>query len=531
MSIDALVIADVGTKSLSGSNPLRLEIQGRIATLPVVHKFLNNNGELVDPVEGENCASWTEAPKLNGIHLLNYLTRNGFDAVLIDRYYRDEALVRQALEKSPRAVAISTTFIMKKEILRALVADIRQLAPDAFIIVGGQFVYYSYMLLQRAEEPDYMIDPVKKDFVFLEVADEPEVDLYIVSPKGEELLVEALRRLIHGESLRYMPNTAVFDGKYVFGPRIDDIQGAKDVPVDWMSLPDDVFHGDVVPMQASLGCPFNCTFCNFIKNKKLTFVKPLEQVISEMRQVSRRGARYVRFVDDNFRLGRHDLNNVCARFIEEGVDVKWMTFIRASTLKRTNLDLLKRAGCIEVQIGLESAHPAILRAMNKDADPDLYAHVIRDCLAAGINCSCSFIFGFPGETTETAETTIQFIKDCAHPELEGIFVWTAFPFIVVAPSPVCESSFRQQHGLSGYWMEWEHSTMNSTIAKDWVKRAFFEIEEVGCHYPEENLDLLFDLPPRIRKEFWLRRHHMAQLSMQGKLDKEATLAGFLSVLS
>jgi anaerobic magnesium-protoporphyrin IX monomethyl ester cyclase len=532
MGIDAVIIADVGTASLSGSNPLRLEIEGQPATLSVVQSYLKNNGRIVDSVGVEDRASWSSAPRLNGLHLLSYLVNKGFEAELIDRYYQETGLFRRALGKGPRAIVVSTTFIINKQTLRDLTTDLRQAAPGAFIVVGGPFVYSSYMLLARMGEPDYPTELAKEDFLFLEVKDEPDVDLYIVSQQGEDVLVDVLNRLKNGVSLENIPNTAFLNDSYAFGPRKDEARGG-DIIIDWASpsLPDSVFQKDVVPVQASVGCLHRCAFCNFIKDRSLAFVKPLDRLVTELKQVSRRGARYVRFVDDNFRLGSKDLNEVCLRLIAEGIDLKWMTFIRASTLARADLGLLRNAGCIEVQLGLESAHPLVLKNMNKAADAGLYARVVRDCLSAGINCSCCFVFGFPGETKETVETTIQFIKDSAHPDLEGTFSWSIYPFMVAPLSPIYEPAMRERYGLSGYMKEWSHSTMDWKSARAWITQAFLGIDNSGSHYGEENLDAFFRLLPSKRKEFSICRHRMSKLSLLGTLDRETMIAAFQSVLS
>ena len=142
----------------------------------------------------------------------------------------------------------------------------------------------------------------------------------------------------------------------------------------------------------------------------MIYVKTDEQLIEELKSVADRGVRYVRFIDDNFRLGQKSLDRFCRRIVDEGIRIRWMTMIKINTLENADLDLLRQAGCYEVALGLESADPAVLANMNKKAKPDTYGPVIRKILSAGINCSCYFLFGFPGETEETIRRTRDFIK-------------------------------------------------------------------------------------------------------------------------
>ena len=493
LSLDAILIADTGVDSFSQSTPLRVAIEGRTASVQVAANYVENGGRVVPPVRGDNSMSWASAPNYNGIFLLDYLTKRGYDVALINGFYEERETFTRLLEERPRALLVSTTFILGKGPLRDFTAEIRALAPETPIIVGGPLVCSSYLLLQRKDEPDYDTESAEKDFLFLDVDKEPPVDLYVVSQRGEEILCEVLDRIKQDRPLDDLPNTATFDGtSYSFSRRVDDLSGSLELEIDWMSLPEHVFRSGSVTMQASNGCPYRCAFCNFVKDRRHTFVKPVDQLVAEMKAVAGRGVRYVRFVDDNFRLGSDDLNAVSQRIVDEGLDLRWMSFFRASTLKNADLPLLRRAGCMEVRLGLESADASVLREMNKRSDPDLYAEAIRMLLAAGIDCAVSFIFGFPGETDETARRTIEFIKKVESPEAEGVLTWSLFPFILAPLSPIYESDSREKYGLTGYMQNWKHDTMDSEQAKGYVLKAFLELENSDTIYSGDNIDMLFD---------------------------------------
>jgi hypothetical protein len=68
LALDAIIIADSGIDSLSGTNPLKLKIDGKIADIQTVLNFVKNNGQIVHPIEGDRVMSWASAPKLNGIY-------------------------------------------------------------------------------------------------------------------------------------------------------------------------------------------------------------------------------------------------------------------------------------------------------------------------------------------------------------------------------------------------------------------------------------------------------------------------------
>jgi radical SAM superfamily enzyme YgiQ (UPF0313 family) len=308
------------------------------------------------------------------------------------------------------------------------------------------------------------------------------------------------------------------------------MNSSEDYPIDWAAIPDPIFRSGVLPIQASGGCPYNCAFCNFTKDHQLKWVKPVDRIVAEMKALAERGARYVWFVDDNFRLGKRDLEAVCRRFIDERIDLRWMTFIRASTLDKIDPGVLRQAGCIEVQLGLESADPQILKNMNKKATPELYDRVLKKLLKAGINCSCYFIFGFPGETEESAQRTRDFIISYDNGIYDGSLSWSMFPFMLAPLSPIYEREARTKYGLSGYMNKWKHATMNSEQAREQVLKTFLEIENSGPIYRGDNQDIIRGMQPGMRIQFYAMRHKLSKMALTGELSEEKMIQSFKQVL-
>jgi radical SAM superfamily enzyme YgiQ (UPF0313 family) len=524
-----MIISDFGADTFSASSPLRLQLDGRTALIQNVKNYLENDGKIVEPVQGDRKLNWHGAVKLNGIVLYDILSKAGYRADLIDSYSQQREEFRTLMSQGSRAVIISTTFITSKQELAKLVSDVRSLAPDAVIICGGPFVYASYLLLQKKPIACYDTDNPQDTFLFLQEDEDLGVDLFIIERTGERVLLEAMERLSAGEPLTGLPNTASWCGdRYSFAARRED-PPINNV-IDWQSLPDKFYAPGVINMQASTGCSFQCKFCNFVKDPKATMLKPVDTIVEELKALSARGIRYVRFVDDNFRLGKHDLNDVCQRLIEENLDIKWMSFIRASTLDQTDIELLKRAGCIEAQIGIESIDPEVLNNMAKGAAPEMYQRVITRLLENGINCSCCFLFGFPGETAQSVQRTIDFIKGISNDSQDGMFFWSIYPFLLIPLSPIYEAAERAKYGLKGYMNNWEHDTMNARQAYGYIIDAFMQIDSCGPIYSEDNLDMLNSLPIKTRKAFIRTRHRLSQLNYRTPLQPNEILEAFREVL-
>ena len=530
MTLDAIIIADAGNDTFSGTNPMKLTLDDHVADIQTLINYLDHQGRVVQPIEDAATMNWASAPKLNGIYLQSFLTQNDMKVGLVNNYYDQKETFRELLRQSPRVILISTTFIVDKQTLTKLVADIRSLSDDIPIVAGGPYICFSCNLLERARENNYLPEPNKKGHLFLEMNDEPSIDLYIISPRGEYTVLEVIQRIRNSEPFDTLPNTAVLnENGYFFSQRIDDRQ-TPIAPINWLEVDSEVFRSGVIPMQASNGCPYNCAFCNFVKDPKLTRIKSIEEIIEEIKQVYQRGARYIWFVDDNFRLGNKDLEDFCRQLIAADVDIHWMTLIRANVIENVDLKLLRKAGCIEVQLGLESGDAEILNNMNKKATPELYQKVLYNTLAAGINCSCYLIFGFPGETEASVQRTIAFMKQFDDIQEGGTITWSFFPFVLAPLSPVYEPEAREKYGLEGHLRNWRHDTMDSDQALKQVRKAFFEIKSSGAIYRTDNLELLRRMPARQVNAFFQTRHSLAKRSAMGVLTKQEILKDFQGLL-
>ena len=137
MELETIIIADFNVESLSVSNRLRFSIEGRTADIQLIKNFINNKGKIVSPIVGDGYMSWASAPRLNGITLLSYLNSYGIEVGLINDFYSEKEKFNSLLSKNPKSIIISTSFIYSKSDLQLLVDEIKSLAPDLPIIVGG----------------------------------------------------------------------------------------------------------------------------------------------------------------------------------------------------------------------------------------------------------------------------------------------------------------------------------------------------------------------------------------------------------
>jgi len=74
---------------------------------------------------------------------------------------------------------------------------------------------------------------------------------------------------------------------------------------------------------------------------------------------------------------------------------------------------LRDSGCVMLKLGLESAEPGVLAALNKGIEPAMAAAVLKNLKTAGIATYVYLLFGTPAETVGAARRTLAFTAEHA----------------------------------------------------------------------------------------------------------------------
>jgi radical SAM superfamily enzyme YgiQ (UPF0313 family) len=143
---------------------------------------------------------------------------------------------------------------------------------------------------------------------------------------------------------------------------------------------------------------------------------------------------------------------------------------------------MKKAGCIGVFLGLESGNNTILKNMDKRATVEEYLRGISFLHKHEIPAYGAFIIGFPGETSQTVEETIKFIKKA------NLLYYRLFTWIYVDLAPIAREkdtySIEVDTGGKNFSPVWKHSTMTSSEALDKCKLIMKEVNNsIHCTVP------------------------------------------------
>jgi anaerobic magnesium-protoporphyrin IX monomethyl ester cyclase len=286
-----------------------------------------------------------------------------------------------------------------------------------------------------------------------------------------------------------VPNLAFYKGNHLaFTVReAEDNDFSNDI-VNWQEVPAQYLY-PIFPVRGSRGCPYKCRYCNFVTHRRFS-IKPREILAAELEALSAtQRVKVVRFTDDNLFLNRKNLEAFCETIIKARGHMKWTSFIRANSITRDNISLLKESGCLLAQIGMESGDATMLARMNKKEDPDDYLKAVDLLNTHGIFSQLYFIIGFPGETEETINNTVRLINQFKHDGPAANFIMV-FPFVLAPLSPIYDPESRAEFGLKGYMSEWQHSTMTSKEARMHARNLLLSIDHIYPFYGIEELAVL-----------------------------------------
>ena len=185
-------------------------------------------------------------------------------------------------------------------------------------------------------------------------------------------------------------------------------------------LPVDRYHA--LTIQFARGCPFTCEFCDIIViYGRRPRAKSVEQVMAEIRECHRLGAKQVFLVDDNFignvKLAKQLLRAMAEWGIANGYPIDFNTEVSLNVARDEELlELLRAANMTTVFIGIESPRVDSLRETKKmqNARGDLVENV-RRVQAYGIQVQAGMIVGFDHDDTSIFEEQLRFIQDAQIP--------------------------------------------------------------------------------------------------------------------
>jgi radical SAM superfamily enzyme YgiQ (UPF0313 family) len=321
------------------------------------------------------------------------------------------------------------------------VVEIAALAPGAVFLDSSSTSLDCDLALARAlrEKLGVPVSMLGSQVTYTpdEIFDRASVDA-VVRGEPEETVAELVERFASGARAEGLAGTSWRreNGEVVHEPDREKIADLDGLPIPARHLLDNHVYrfpgvaGAVTTVKSSRGCPLDCSFCGYTLAQGLRFrFRSPEHVLEELRDLhERHGLRHVVFRDPIFTTRKDRVHAICEGILSQGLDLEWQCETAVKTLDRPLLEVMARAGCQHISLGVESGNAAIQKKHcgNKLSDLDKAHEVFRACRDVGIETRAFCMIGFPEETPAMADETIELV-DSLDPDQVQFCAVTAYP--------------------------------------------------------------------------------------------------------
>lgn len=317
----------------------------------------------------------------------------------------DDEITKIIENENPKIVGIGCMYSIHYTDVISITRLIKAISKDIKIVLGGNHATtFSKTILK-----------------------EPSLD-FIVREEGERTFYELCKAvLLESDNFKDIKGLSFKDnnGDIIHNQDRELIKNLDELPpVDYSLIEvkkytdivsnDYIMRSPAIGIVTSRGCPGRCVFCTVKAVWGRTWRgKSAERVIGEIESLYYNyGIREFSFLDDSVSLNKERWNRICDEIIRRKIDIRWTTpnGIAHWTLDRPTLNKMKRAGCYRITFGIESGSEQTRKFIGKPYPLSQARDLIRYANRIGMWTICTNIIGFPFETKEAIDETIEFAK-------------------------------------------------------------------------------------------------------------------------
>ena len=280
---------------------------------------------------------------------------------------RAEDIAEQLLAHQPKIIGVGV-YIWNAPQCEALVALLKELAPDVKIVLGGPEVSYEY-----------------DDQIIFTLAD------YLITGWADVSFRKLAIQLLAGE----IPGSKVISGEQ---PQLAQIC----MPYALYNN-QDITHR-ILYVEASRGCPFKCEFCLSALDKT-AWPFDLDLFLQEMEVLHRRGARHFKFVDRTFNLKIKNSLRILQFFLDRLDDELFLHFeVIPDHLPDALKEMIAKfpEGSLQFEIGIQTFNTEVQANISRRQDNQKASENISWILQnSTAHVHTDLIFGLPGETVQS----------------------------------------------------------------------------------------------------------------------------------
>lgn len=255
----------------------------------------------------------------------------------------------------------------------------------------------------------------------------------VVLHEGEFTLLELINKLNSNDDLSSIKGIVYRDanGKMITTQKRPFIENLDSIPFpEWNNMLPRFSkrYCKEIPIQTSRGCNYDCIYCSATKmaGGKLR-LRSIQNVVDELEyQKQKLKLNSFSFVDDTFTAFPQRALDLCDEIIRRKLDISWRCLTRVDNLSLPLLKKMHKSGCDIICIGIESGEQEILNKINKKITIQQINEAVANIKKSDIKVKGSFIIGYPWDTKETVNKTINFISNL-NLDIVSVCLLTPFP--------------------------------------------------------------------------------------------------------
>lgn len=250
-----------------------------------------------------------------------------------------DKILEEILERKPDLVAFSV-YIWNFELVRELSVLIKRVDENIRILYGG---------------PEVTFDSKKH----LEIM----AGDYIIRGEGELTYVDLLGSLLLGKDLSLVKGLTYREGNQILSSPNREKMDMREVPYPYDK--GENLEGKLSYIEASRGCPYQCSYCLSSSETDLRFL-PYDEVVERVEKLLMTGTKVVKFIDRTFNI-HPDAYDIWAYLIRLDTPVTFHFEISPDLIREEHIVLLQTAppGRIQFEVGIQSTRRDVLIAINR----------------------------------------------------------------------------------------------------------------------------------------------------------------------
>ena len=325
-------------------------------------------------------------------YLAGTLNPKGISTTLID--FNIELPTRSRFHEyfqhlKPKIVGV-TSYTFNFSAAEKIVEEIKKIEPKTVTVMGG---VHASALPEEILRSNSALD-------------------FIVVGEGEVTFLELCSKILNGETVEDVKGLVQRkDGKVVVNSPRELINNLDDLPSpNREMLPFEKY--PVASVQTSRGCPYNCIFCNinrfYGKRIRLRDPKKVAEECSVLVEKYKRDKIF--FFGDAFTFRTDWVEEFCNEILRRHLKFIWGCETRVDNVNLPMLKKMRKAGCCEIQYGIDYGDEKVLRNLGKDFSITTISDSVEWTKKAGLTVDAFFIFNVPGEDESAMENTFKLIQ-------------------------------------------------------------------------------------------------------------------------